>query len=103
LAAGVYVTLAVQLEPNPLGVQLGVPIAPSVPCVGAVTTAKVKAPLSMSVPDSVITAAVSSAVVTLCALDTGTSLTAVTVIETVAAVEVRLPSLTVNVKLSAPL
>jgi hypothetical protein len=103
LAAGVYVTLAVQLDPDPLGVQVAVPIVPSVPCVGAVPIANVNAPLSISVPDNVITAAVSSAVVTLCALDTGASLTAVTVIETVAAGDVKLPSLAVNVKLSGPL
>jgi hypothetical protein len=64
LSAGVYVTLAVQLDPPPLGVQLGVPITPSVPCVGAVTTAKVNPGLSTSLPDKVITAAVSSGVVT---------------------------------------
>jgi hypothetical protein len=103
LAAGVYVTLAVQLEPNPLGVQLGVPIDPSVPWVGATPTANVNAALSISVPDSVITAAVSSAVVTDCVLLTGPSFTAVTVRFTVAAVEVNAPSLTVNVKLSGPL
>jgi hypothetical protein len=65
LAAGVYVTLAVQLEPDPLGVQLGVPIEPNVPCVGAVPIANVNAALSRSVAVNVITAAVSSAVVWL--------------------------------------
>ena len=63
MAAGVYVTLAVQLEPRPLGVQLGVPIAPNVPCVGAVAIANVNASPFASVPDNVITFAVSSAVV----------------------------------------
>jgi hypothetical protein len=103
LAAGVNVTLAVQLDPRPLGVQLGVPIAPSVPCAGAVPIANVNAALSISVPASVIVNAVSSAVVTDCALAVGTSFTAVTVNVTVAARDVRLPSLTVNVKLSGPL
>jgi hypothetical protein len=103
LAAGVYVTVAVQLEPDPLGVQLGVPIAPSVPWVGAVPIANVNEALSTSLADSVITAAVSSAVVGLWEFDTGASFTAVIVRLTVAAGEVELPSLTVNVKLSAPL
>ena len=103
MAAGVYVTVAVQFEPNPLGVQLGVPIAPNVPCAGAVTILNVKAALSISVADSVITAAVSSALVTRWEFEAGASLTAVTVIETVTAGEVKLPSLTVNVKLSGPL
>jgi phage tail sheath gpL-like len=86
-----------------MGAQLVPVIVPNVPCVGATPTANVNEALSISVPDRVITAAVSSAVVTLCALETGTSLTAVIVRLTVAAGEVRLPSLTVNVKLSAPL
>jgi hypothetical protein len=103
LAAGVYVTCAVQFDPPPLGAQLGVPIAPNVPCVGATPTANVKDALSISVPDSVITTAVSSAVVTPCALETGASFTAVIVRLTVAAGEVNDPSLTVNVKLSEPL
>ncbi len=46
---------------------------------------------------------VSSAVVADWALATGASLTAVTVMLTVAAVELTVPSLTVKVKLSAPL
>jgi hypothetical protein len=83
-------------------VQLGVPIAPSVPCVGAVTTAKLRDGLSTSLPDKVITAAVSSAVVTDCAFADGATFTAVTEIVTVPAVEVSNPSLDVNVKLSAP-
>jgi hypothetical protein len=93
----------VQLDPDPLGVQLGVPIAPSVPCNGAAPIAKVSDALSVSVADNVITNAVSSAVVWLCPLAVGVSFTAVTVIETVAAVEVNDPSLVVNVKLSDPL
>jgi hypothetical protein len=93
----------VQLDPPPLGVQLGVPIAPSVPWVGAVPIANVTDGLSTSLADRVITAAVSSAVVGLCALATGASFTAVIVRLTVAAGEVNDPSLTVNAKLSAPL
>jgi hypothetical protein len=102
LAAGVYVTSAVQLDPCPLGTQLGVPIVPSVPCVGAVPIANVNAALSISVPASVIVNAVSSAVVTDCAFDVGTSFTGVIVRLTVAAGEVSNPSLVVNVKLSGP-
>jgi hypothetical protein len=99
----VYVTVAVQLDPNPLGVQLGAPTVPNVPCVGAVPTANVIDALSISVPDSVITAAVSSAVVTLWALATGASFTAVTVMLTVATLESEKPSFALNVKLSGPL
>jgi hypothetical protein len=99
LAAGVYVTEAVQLP----AAQLGVPSEPNVPCVGAVPTANVKAALSISLPDSVINLAVSSAVVTDCALAVGTSFTAVIVRLTVAATETRDPSFVVNVKLSGPL
>jgi hypothetical protein len=99
LAAGVYVTLAVQLP----AAQLGVPIAPSVPCVGAVPIANVNAALSMSVPAKVTASAVFFAVVTLWALETGASFTAVIVRLTVDAAEVRLPSLDVTVKLSGPL
>ena len=92
-----------QFDPPPIGAQLGVPIVPNVPCVGAVPIANVNAALSTSLADNVIANAVSSAVVTDCALDTGASLTAVIVTLTVAAGEVKLPSLTVNVKLSGPL
>jgi hypothetical protein len=99
----VYVTLAVQLDPDPVGVHVVPVIDPTVPCVGAVTTAKVNAALSRSVPDNVIGNAVFFAVVTDCPFAAGASFTAVTVIETVAAAEVRLPSLVVNVKLSGPL
>jgi len=103
LVVGVYVTLAVQLDPDPLGVQVGVPIAPNVPLVGFVTILKVKAALSMSAPDNVIGNAVFFAVDTDCPFAVGASFTAVTVIDTVPAAEVKLPSLTVNVKLSGPL
>jgi hypothetical protein len=103
LAVGVYVTLAVQLEPDPLGVQLGVPIAPTVPLVGAVPIANVNAALSMSAPDKVTTTAVFFAVDTDCPFAVGASFTAVIVRLTVAAAEPRLPSLVVKVKLSAPL
>src|SRR5205823_8880078 len=75
----------------------------NVPCAGCVATTYVNASPSTSDPVSVIAAAVSSAVVTDCALATGASLTAVTVIDTVAAADVRAASLTVKVKLSGPL
>jgi hypothetical protein len=99
---GVYVTLAVQLEPNPLGVQLVPVMAPTVPFGGFVTILKVKAALSMSAPDKVTANAVFFAVDTVCPFTVGASFTAVTVRLTVATVEVRLPSLVVNVKLSGP-
>jgi hypothetical protein len=103
LAAGVYVTCAVQFVPNPLGVQLGAPNVPKVPCVGTAPSANVTDALSTSLADNVITAAVSSAVVTDCALDTGASFTAVIVRFTVATLESKLPSFALNVKLSGPL
>jgi hypothetical protein len=103
LSAGVYVTDAVQFDPPPLGTQLAAPSVPSVPWVGAVPIANVTEALSTSLAESVITAAVSSAVVGLCPLLTGASFTAVIVRVTVAAGEVELPSLTVNPKLSEPL
>jgi hypothetical protein len=80
--------------------QLGVPIEPTVPCVGAATIENVNASPFASVADKAITAAVSSAVVWLCPLATGAVLPMLT--DTVAAAEVKLPSLTVNVKLSEP-
>ena len=58
---------------------------------------------SGSLAVSVIPRAVSSGVETDCASATGASLTAFTVIETVAAAEVSAASLAVKVKLSAPL
>jgi len=99
----VYVTFAVQLVPPPFGVHVGVPIVPSDPCVGPVPIANVNDALSTSVAARVISFAVSSAVVTLCGSATGVLFTAVTVIETVAAVEFKDPSLATNVKLSGPL
>jgi hypothetical protein len=64
LSAGVYVTLAVQLDPRPLGVQVVPEIAPSVPCVGAAAIANVNAALSISVADNVMTRATFSVAVT---------------------------------------
>ena len=75
----------------------------SVPCAGCVATAYVNVSPSTSEPVSVIAFAVSCVVVTDCAFATGASLTAVTVIETVAAADVSAASLTVKVKLSGPL
>ena len=57
----------------------------------------------MSAPPSVIESAASSAVVRLCAVADGASLTAVTAMLIVAAVETALPSLAVKLKLSGPL
>jgi hypothetical protein len=92
----VYVTTAVQLP----AAQLGVPIAPNVPCVGAVPIAKVSASPFASVPDSVITFAVSSAVVWLCPAANGAVFPIETV--TVAAAEFNAPSFVTKVKLSEP-
>ena len=57
----------------------------------------------MSLPPRVIATEVSSFTFTVCATATGASLTGLTVIETVASAEFTAPSLTVKVKLSAPL
>jgi len=59
--------------------------------------------LSTSLAVSVMDLAVAVAAVTDCALATGAWLTAVTVIVTVAAVDTRVASFVVNVKLSGPL
>jgi hypothetical protein len=99
----VYVTSAVQFDPPPLGKQLVAVMDPKLPCVGAAAIANVRDGLSTSEADNVMVKAVSSAVVWLCELLTGASLTAVTVRVTVAAGEVSNPSLVVNVKLSGPL
>ena len=56
----------------------------------------------MSLPVRVIAIEVSSFMLTACAVATGASLTGLTVIETVAAAELTVPSLTVKVKLSGP-
>ena len=58
---------------------------------------------STSLAVSVMGFAVSSAVVTDCALATGASFTAVTVMLMVAAAESTVPSFALNVKLSGPL
>jgi hypothetical protein len=96
LAAGVYVTVAVQVP----AAQLGVPINPNVPCVGAVPIANVSGSLFASVADNVMAFAVSSAVVTLWAEATGAALPIVTVTAPIAVPP--FPSLTVYVKLSDP-
>jgi hypothetical protein len=79
------------------------PVPVSVPFAGCETTLNVTASLSMSEPVSVIATLSSSSTVTDCAFATGASLIALTVIVTVDAVEATWPSLTVKVKLSAPL
>jgi hypothetical protein len=96
LAAGVYVTWAVQFP----AVQLILEIAFRLPWVGAATTANVNASPFASVADKAITFAVSSAVVWLCATATGGVFPILT--DTVAAVEFNAPSFTLNVKLSEP-
>jgi hypothetical protein len=95
-AAGVYVTVAVQVP----AAQLGVPIVPNDPGVGPVTIENVSRSALASVADSVITAAVSSGVVTLWPLATGAVLP--TLIVTVPTAVPPFPSLTVYVKLSDP-
>ena len=100
---GVYVTLAVQLDPDPLGVQVVPVIVPTDPFAGFATTLKVSAALSMSAPDNVTGIAVFFAVETDVPVAVGASLTAVIVIKTVATAEVNAPSLVENVKLSGPL
>ena len=92
-----------QFEPAPLAVQLGVPIAPNVPWVGAVPIANVNDGLSMSLAASVIVNGVSSGVVGLWAFETGGSFTGVIVRLTVATLESETPSCALNVKLSDPL
>ena len=64
---------------------------------------KVKAALSMSAATSVMLLDVSSFVVIAASTTAGASFTAVTVIETVATLESRLPSFALYVKLSGPL
>ena len=58
---------------------------------------------SASVQVTVLARAVSSGVVRSPSKQTGASLTGLTVIDTVAGADVRVPSLTVKVKLSGPL
>ena len=74
----------------------------NVPLAGGVATAYVKVAPSTSVPAKVRLVEPSSATVTVWAVATGASFTALTVIETVAAAEPTVPSFTVNVKLSLP-
>ena len=75
----------------------------SVPWAGPATTVYVRVGLSTSVATSVPVAGVSSAVVRVPSCATGASLTAVTVMETVATFESSEPSLAWKVKLSVPL
>ena len=89
LLAGVYVAVA--------------PFSVAVPFAGCDAMEKVRASPSMSVPDSVMDSGTSSSVDTVCDVAVGASLSAATVIPTVAAGDVSVPSLTVKVKLSAPL
>ena len=86
------------------------PLITAVPCDGVVTDSMVRTwPLSLAGPalslarTSTGVVPLSSRTMTLSASETGTSLTSVTVIDTVAAAESTVPSLTLNVKLSEPL
>ncbi len=79
------------------------PLKFALPFEGLDASAYVKLSPSGSLPAKVIDLAASSLVDTDCALADGASLTALTVIDTVAAEEVAVPSETVNVKLSDPL
>jgi hypothetical protein len=78
-------------------------MALKVPWAGGVTIAKVNGVPSRSEPVSVMMTGVPSAMLTDCRLAVGVSLTAVTVIETMATSESMRPSLTLKVKLSEPL
>ena len=72
------------------------------PCSGDSTTSKASVSKSTSAPVNVIDFAVSSSVVTVCAVATGASFTAFTVMETVATPEFTAPSFTRKVKESLP-
>ena len=75
----------------------------ALPCDGFDASAYVRLLPSGSLPANVIDCAASSLPDTDCAVADGGSLTALTVIDTVAVEEVAAPSDTVNVKLSDPL
>ena len=92
MAAGVYVTVAVQLDPLPLGVHVAAETDPIVPWLAALAL-KLRLEESMSLADSVIVLAVSSFVEVLPSKATGASLIALTVKVTVTVFEPRAPSL----------
>src|SRR5713101_162725 len=101
-------TPAVQLKPGvpvPFGmiVHVGGPMAPREPWPGELTILNVRLGPSMSIPLNLIKTAVSSAVATDWLTAIGASFTGVTVMETVAGLLSRLPSLALKVKLSEPL
>jgi len=75
----------------------------SVPVVGLLTMLKVSGLFSGSVPVSVIGIDTPCGVLTVFGVAVGASLTAVTLIDTVANPDVNPPAVTLNVKLSAPL
>ena len=79
------------------------PLRLALPCEGADENAYVRLPPSGLLPARVIDCAASSLPDTDCAVADGVSLTALMVIDTVAAEEVAVPFDTVNVKLSVPL
>ena len=96
------------MESVPLKSAFGVyvrfaPVPVSAPFFGCATTVKVRASFSASVADRVIFSAVSSGVASVCAMASGASFTAVTVIPTVATAESSFPSLALKVKESVPL
>ena len=92
-----------QLAPAPLATQLGEEIGPKLPLLGALTMANVRLVLSTSLALNVILTETSSSVVVVALLATGGSFKAFIVIDTVAMLESRPPSFTLNVKLSEPL
>ena len=75
----------------------------SVPCAGCEPMLKLTVSPSPSEPDKAMETAVSSLVVSVCAVATGGSFTSVTVMETEAGEEELCPSEAANVKLSGPL
>ena len=97
-----------QFEPGvpvPFGVIVhdGGPMMPREPWPGELTILNVRLELSMSIPLNLTKTAVSSAVVPDWLTARGASFTGVTVMETVAGLLSRVPSLALKVKLSGPL
>jgi hypothetical protein len=96
-------SIAAQLAPAPLLTQFGDEITPKLPLIGGLTIERVRLVLSMSLAVNVILTDTSSSVVTTVLFATGGSFTALIAIDTLATFESKLPSFTLNVKLSEPL
>ncbi len=64
-------TVAVQLEPEPLATQMGAESAPSVPLAGLATMLKLRLALSTSLAASVMTTGTSSSVNTVASFAVG--------------------------------